>query len=416
MQNKLKLLTVIMAVTILLGCEEEKGAVSASPIHDQHAHENEADHETHVNHGEEEHEDHAAAEDFVGLTPAEADALGIEIRTATLGRPSAQLRLPAEIRYDADRVANIAAPIGGIVRRIDKSEGDTVTEGEELAVISSRELADLKAEYLSAQSAEQLARSELAREENLFADNITAESDLLTARASFARARTLREAAETKLHALGLGHDVIDTLANADDGALSLFALTSPIDGEIVRRYLTLGEAVDEGGGAPLFVVADTRVVWADLTVFKADLPNIARGTKVSFVRDDGNKVATGEISFVSPLIDETSRTATARVVLDNPSGELRPGLFLTAIVHGSGTDTALMIPENAVQTVEETPSVFVPGANGFVPLPVALGRRSDGQIEIIRGLNEGERYVASGAFTLKAELEKSAFGDGHNH
>ncbi|WOI52983.1 efflux RND transporter periplasmic adaptor subunit [Parvularcula sp. LCG005] len=416
MQNKLKFLTLIMTAMILVACQEEKGAVSPAPAQDQHAHEEENHDQTRDGHGEDEHDDHGEAEDIVALTSSEAVALGIEIRTAALRTPGAQLRLPAEIRYDADRVANIAAPISGIVRRIDKSEGDTVTEGEELAVISSRELADLKAEYLSTRSAEQLARSELAREEGLFADNITAESDLLTARASFARARTSREAAETKLHALGLGHDVIDTLQNAEDGALSMFTVTSPIDGEIVRRDLTLGEAVDEGAGRPLFVVADTSVVWADLAVFKADLSNVARGTNVSFVRDDGYEVAAGEISFVSPLIDEASRTATARVVLDNPRGELRPGLFLTAIVQASETGMVLMVPEDAVQTVEGSPSVFVPRENGFAPMAVTLGQRSDGQIEIIRGLSEGDRYVVTGAFTLKAELEKSAFGDGHNH
>ncbi|WP_158548788.1 efflux RND transporter periplasmic adaptor subunit [Parvularcula marina] len=417
MSNKICQMILLGCICLMLlsGCGETESTASEMPkvvnATEDHAHEDEKSDDTHDDqHGE----DHG--EEGVELEASAADALGVRVRTASLSSSEGVLQLPAEIRHDADRVANIAAPIAGIVKSVTKSEGAHVTEGEELAVISSRELADLKAEFISAKSAEALARAELKREENLFADKITSEADLLAARAAFSRSQAAREAAETKLHAIGLDHDVIDRLDRAEDGELSLFRLTSPLAGQVVRRDLTLGQSVDVGTEQPLFVVADTSVVWADLAVYKSDLAILSEGALVTFQNDNREQLAQGRVSFISPLIDETSRTATARVVLANTDGMLRPGQFLTALVERGTDREAVLIPEDAVQSVEGQMAVFVPSDHGFALQPVRTGERLNGQIEIVSGLEAGQPYVAEGAFTLKAELEKAAFGDGHNH
>ncbi|NHK29695.1 efflux RND transporter periplasmic adaptor subunit, partial [Parvularcula flava] len=283
-------------------------------------------------------------------------------------------------------------------------------------VISSRELADLKAEYLASVSAEDLARTDLAREEKLYADQITAEADLLNARAASRKASAARESSETKLHALGIGHDVIDRLASAPDGSLSQFTLGAPIPGQIIRRDLTHGQSVDAASAEPLIVIVDTSTVWADITVYKEDLSRLVVGNEAILRSDDGAMLATGGISFISPVVEETSRTATARLVLDNPDGTLRPGQFVTAHIAAGETIEALLVPENAIQLVEGRTSVFVPAEDGFRPQPVQTGRKVGQKIEILSGLDLNDSYVSTGAFTLKAELEKDAFGDGHNH
>jgi cobalt-zinc-cadmium efflux system membrane fusion protein len=78
--------------------------------------------------------------------------------------------------------------------------------------------------------------------------------------------------------------------------------------------------------------------------------------------------------------------------------------------------DVALLVPRSALQTIEERPAVFVETAAGLEPRHVALGRSNDTHVEITSGLASGERYVTNGAFTLKAQLSKGAFGDGHGH
>ena len=75
-----------------------------------------------------------------------------------------------------------------------------------------------------------------------------------------------------------------------------------------------------------------------------------------------------------------------------------------------------VVIPKTALQTLDERPTVFVETAEGFTPQPVTLGRSNDTVVELTAGLTPGQRYVTSGAFTLKAQLSKGAFGDGHGH
>jgi len=126
--------------------------------------------------------------------------------------------------------------------------------------------------------------------------------------------------------------------------------------------------------------------------------------------------LAESNVEFVLPVIDETSRTATARVILKNPEGQLRPGQFVTADLNVGQSVRVLRVPEAAVQLVENKPSVFVPVDDGYAPRAVMTGAKSGGFIEIRSGLKADETFVIRGAFTLKAQLEKDAFGDGHDH
>lgn len=384
--------------------------------HDGEAHA-EAGHEDHDEHdGEGEgHEEHA---DLVVMSAEDIASAGIVVERAARGPMPGGLNLPAEIRFDPDRVANLSVPVQGTVQTIMATEGDHVRAGQALAVISSRELADLKAEFLSAQADEELARSEAVRAEDLFAAEAVSEAELLTARANRDRAAAARAAAETKLHALGLEHDVLDRLRQADDGAHSQFRLTTPIDGRVVQRTLTLGESIEpaEGVGAPVFVIADTSVVWATVSVFDSDLGRVSEGDPIMLTDDAGRALARGTVDFVSPVIDPDSRTGTARAAVDNPDGALRPGQFVTARIETGAGGEALRVPADAVQTVENRAAVFAPEGEGFAPRSVVAGREAGGFVEILSGLSAGDAYVAQGAFTLKAELEKSSFGDGHVH
>jgi cobalt-zinc-cadmium efflux system membrane fusion protein len=124
----------------------------------------------------------------------------------------------------------------------------------------------------------------------------------------------------------------------------------------------------------------------------------------------------TGKISYIGPLVGEQSRTATARVVLPNREGQLRPGLFVTAKVAVGAVPVPILAPKSALQTMEDRTVVFVEDEHGFEPKPVVTGRSNGTHVEITGGLEPGERFVSAGAFTLKAQLAKGSFGDGHNH
>jgi len=363
-------------------------------------------------------DDHDEGSDIVEMSEHAALEAGIVVSPAPVNLLGQSLTLPAEIRFDADRIANVSPQVSGVIRRLYASEGDVVKKGARLALLSSRELAALKAEFLSAKTGEALALSTLEREEKLWQDRITAEADLLQARAAYQSAKGLRENAETKLHAVGIGDKALGQLRTAADGALSHYTVTAPLAGAIVRRSITLGETVvsGEGGGQSMFTIADDSVVWADIAVFKQDLGRIDKGTQVALKDDDGSVLARGEISFISPIVDEISRTATARVVVDNQNHILRPGQFVIADLSVGQAKKTVNVPVSSVLAVEGQQVVFVPVEGGFAPRRVILGRQSAGFVEIVSGLHEDELFVQKGAFTLKAQLEKDAFGDGHGH
>jgi len=356
--------------------------------------------------------------DIVELSEADAKDAGIVIGEARLRPLNQAISLPAEIRFDADRVANLSPKVSGIVSKLYAGEGDSVKRGQTLALISSRELAGLKAAWLNAQTGEALAAQKLAREEKLFADQISAEADLQAARANFEALKAASDAAENELHAAGVSDEALSQVANADDGDNANSYLSAPISGMVVRRNVTLGETVSAGDASAraLFTIVDDSEVWADIAVYKQDISRVQKGASVTLKSPDGVILSSSNVAFILPVIDETSRTATARVVIDNSKGLLRPGQFVTADIQVGDSTSVLQVPANAVQTVEGKTSVFVPVSGGFEPRHVATGAESLDFIEIRSGLSAGERFVSDGAFTLKAQLEKAAFGDDHGH
>ncbi|ABI78478.1 efflux RND transporter periplasmic adaptor subunit [Hyphomonas sp. NPDC076900] len=430
---KLTGLALVLAMT-LAGCggsgdtaRADAAAVAGATTdehadHDDHAEEEDghSEEEGHADGEEEGHDDHddhgdEANGDVVLLDKAAAAEAGIALSPAETGPLSETLSLPAELRFDADRVAQVAAPVSGLVSRLDKGEGDKVKRGERLAVLSSRELAGLKADFLTAKSAESLAASQFAREERLFADKITSQAELDAAQAALISARAEREAMENKLHAVGISDSVLERLGQAPDGSLANAALIAPLGGTVISRSVSIGSSVEAGGEA-LFIIVDDSQLWADIAVYKDDASAIETGQPVILRTRDGAEAARGKIALILPVISETTRTSTARVIVDNPESRLRPGQFVTAEISVGESGRTLHVPSDAIVVVEDKPSVFVPVEGGFAPRPVKPGRASAGLTEILDGLEQGERFVSAGAFTLKAQLEKDAFGDGHAH
>ena len=403
--------TIAALALVLVACGANETRTDAMADTDQHAHD-----DIEEGHGQETaEEDH---DDVVRLTEQAAAEAGIVVGNATTGAMGQTLSLPAEIRFDGDRVAKVSPKISGIIARLYANEGDTVARGDTLALITSRELASLKATWLNAETTRSLAAKALAREEQLWADRITSEADVQTARAAYEAAKAASDAAENELHAAGVSHAALAGIASADDGDNSNAYLTAPIAGMVVQRTVTLGETVSAGDASAdtLFTILDDSVVWADIAVYKQDIARIRIGAPVALKADDGTAITQAVVAFILPVIDEGSRTATARVIVDNPDGHLRPGQFITAEIGVGSQSDVLRVPQDAVQTVEERLSVFVPVEGGFAPRPVTTGARSGGFVEIRSGLSVDEPFVSSGAFTLKAQLEKDAFGDGHAH
>jgi cobalt-zinc-cadmium efflux system membrane fusion protein len=373
--------------------------------HDDHGHE-EGGHGGHDEHGEE----------AVRFDAATLEEFGIVIQEAGPGAIGETIRLPGEVVFNADRVAHVTPSVTGIVRQVNQSVGDRVEAGEVMAVLTSRELAAARSEYLGAKARLELERETLEREERLVEDRIGTQRDLLEARKAVREEEIALNLAEQNLHALGQTQAEVDALDESTEMNLNEYELRAPFGGLVIAREATQGEVVSEEPEEPPFIVAEVSSVWVNLSVYQRDLTSVKPGMDVRIDFGHGIPSASGKISFVSPSLDEETRTATARIVLDNEQGQWRPGLFVTGRVTSGEESVAVVVPETALQEVEGQTAVFIQDEDGFELRQVVVGRRGKDTVEIVEGLEAGQRFVSQNGFAIKAEMEKGSFGDGHNH
>ncbi|MCH9031373.1 MAG: efflux RND transporter periplasmic adaptor subunit [candidate division Zixibacteria bacterium] len=202
-------------------------------------------------------------------------------------------------------------------------------------------------------------------------------------------------------------------IVESNEGLVS-YEIKSLLDGTIIEKHITIGEVRTEV--VPAFVIANLDTVWVNLSIYQMHLPHIRVGQRVTISSGHDFTDTSGIISYLSPFVDERTRTATARVVLANYERKWRPGQFVEGRILVSEESVALRVPKSSVQKFEGGNVIFVRTSEGFKPEPVTIGRTDPVSVEILSGLEVGQMYVSKGGFTLKAELEKSSFSSGHSH
>ena len=379
----------------------------------------------HATHSREEHEEHNR-EDRAGdhedeaqhlrLTADQRERFGIAVLPAGPGSLRNEVRLPGEIVFNEDRVVHLVPRVAGIAREVARTVGDPVKSGDVLAVIDSRELADARATYLAAKARAGLSEAAAGRERTLWEKQISSEREFLEAQQALAEARIELRLAEQNLHALGLSNAAFQELDRNNDEVITRHEITSPIDGVITQKHIALGESLS--GDTHIFTIVDTDIVWVNLTVYTKDLSAVRKGQVVVLRVDHSGVQARGEVAMVTPFAEEATRSATARVVLDNSDGRWIPGTFVTGTISTALEDLPVVIPRDAVQTLEGREVVFVEHEDGFETAPVTVGRADRERIEIRSGLEPGTSYVAEGAFELKATIITRDLGShaGHGH
>lgn len=339
----------------------------------------------------------------MALTTQQIDAAGIELATAAPRLMSTSISFAGEIRFDEDRTSHVVPRVAGIVEQVKVELGDSVKKGQVLAVIASQQITDLRSELEAAQRRTELARLTLQREKKLWEDRISAEQDYLLARQAYQEADISLANARQKLNAIG---------ANLKAAAGNRYELIAPFDSVVVEKHLGIGEVVSESTAA--FTLSDLTRVWATFGVTPKDLKQVVVGRAVKVSAPDLGAQVDGRVSYVGSLLGEQTRAASVRVVLANPDGAWRPGLFVSIDVTAQQGTAQVALPEAAVQTVEDKPSVFVRNDEGFQVQTVTLGRREGGYVEILQGLDAGTPVAAAGSFILKSELGKSSAEHAH--
>ncbi len=350
----------------------------------------------------------------VKLSERQIAAGNFAIREVTAGTLTKRIAVPGTIVPSGERIAKVSVRLLGTVAEVRKRLGDTVNEGDVLAIIESREVADAKSQYLAARVAFDLQETLFNRSKSLFESKVSSENDFLRAKTAFEDIRIKYDVARQKLFALGLTNDQIVALPQQPVESLRLQELRAPMGGRIAERRVDLGSLVGrEGQESELFVIVDSRVVWAELALPVTDLAVVREGLRIGIESANAEPLP-ATIMFVSPLLDRETRLARVVASVDNPTLSLRPGMFITAQIPSQQAQADIVVPKSAVQTVDGQSTVFVRTPDGFMPHRIVTGREDSKSVEVTSGLSPGDRIATANTFVLKADLGRGEAGHAH--
>lgn len=318
-------------------------------------------------------------------------------------------------------MANIGPVHEGRLVRLYAGQGSVVRKGQKLADLESADIDQAEADYLKAladydnasrtSAADvKFAQATYDRTRMLYEKSITAgknveaaEHDLETAKAAAASTLAQTKAALTSarrhLLILGLRDSDIDALAGKSSlGAV--FSLTSPISGIVIERNGTIGATV--GSDANVFKIIDISRVWIDANVFEKDLERVKRGqeVKISVPAFPGTSFS-GRVILISSVVDPETRSVKVRTEVPNPDGRLKPDMFANVQIITDLHSTAISIPQSAVLTDGDKTVVFVSEGNGYKERQVTTGIQGNDRVEIIDGLQAGDKVVVKGNYLL---------------
>ena len=331
--------------------------------------------------------------------------------------------LTGTVAADDSRVAHIRPLARGVIEDVSVRLGDRVREGQALVGYDNIELGELIGDYLTALATLRQAQTDLvvkrtaqARAEALLKLEAIAQQTVDQRRAEFlnAEASVASESArvnkvEEQLHRFGLSETDLDNLAVQDAQAghrvASHNVLRAPFAGVVTKYDVARGELVDPQ--RDLFTIANLSTVWVLADLYEKDVAKVQAGATAT-VRADAypDRIFTGQLTYISDLIDPTTRTAKVRCVVPNPDGALKLDMFTKVTVPTNDRRDALVVPVNAVQQIDNQSVVFVRTSDTrFERRDVRTGATADGRVEVTGALKAGEPVVSDGSFYLKTTL-----------
>lgn len=399
-KNSWFLSVVILLSTFLLALfvitREKKHPKNATEHHLSHDHHQ---HDHHHNH------DHQHEENILRFTTSQMQNMELEIKSAGPGELFLNLSARGKIILRPDYLAHIIPKVSGIALAANKNVGSFTRENEILAILESQEMADMKANFLSALSKEKLAASALEREKKLYQERVSSEQDYLHAKSAYEESVIHTELAKQKLQAFGLNEKDIDILAQNNTADLRLYYIRSPLDGTIIMRHITKGEFIENN--TVIYEIADLSSVLVEIGIYPKDLYQVKEGQIVEVILPREEKIAEAHLIYVSPIIAEDTIAATALAELNNSQGFWKPGMFVTVKIAMGKKTFPIVIAKTAIQSSDNTHFVFIVSEEGLEKRLITLGAQDDKNIEVTSGLKPGEKYVSNKAFLLKAELGK---------
>jgi cobalt-zinc-cadmium efflux system membrane fusion protein len=276
---------------------------------------------------------------------------------------------------------------------------DYVKKGDLLIKVQSPDVAGAFDIYLKAANDEHLADKAYARAKTLYEHGAISQSMLEQAEDTEKDAQADLTAAEEQLKTLGVNKNHPSSVVN----------VYSPISGVIIAQNVTQAAAagVNLSGSATAFTVADLSTVWIVCDVYENDIPKIQLGQSAQIrLSAYPDKLLTGRVSDIGPVLDPTIRTAKVRIEVRNP-GMLRLGMFVTATFESKTKDSFAVVPASAILHLHDRDWVYVPaGPQQFRRVEVSVENTLPGnKQQILSGITPGQQVVAQ-VLQLEATLE----------
>lgn len=362
---------------------------------------------------------HSDTQGYIQLSREALETINLKTTTVERRPISGEIKTTAVIEPNRTRIAHVSPRISGRVVDVKAFLGESVNKGQVLAELDSIELGQTKAQYLKSKANLEVARANYAREDRLFKKQISSEKEYLYAKAEFLRSEAaLNEARET-LRLLGLNDEEIKSLKwDKGDQPASIFPLIAPFTGTVVEQHIVLGEFIKPEDRP--YTIADLSHLWIQLDIYENDLRWVGEGKTVDIdVNSYPGERFEGTVTYISDILDESTRTAKARVEILNPEGKLKPGMFATAAISvpSSDTEEVIVVPGSAIVQIEGKSAVFIQeGEGSFEMIEVTTGQSSGEYVEVLSGVDTGDKVVTEGGFYLKSALLKEELGEGHAH
>lgn len=314
----------------------------------------------------------------------------------------AQIRMVGRVTYDETRLSYITAWVPGRLDSLYAAfTGTTVTRGDPMVYMYSPQLLAAQEELIQASKA---------------IKSLNNSNTVLKSTAS----ATLK-AARDKLKLYGLTEKQIEAI-EASSTAGDHVTITAPVSGTVVVKDAKEGMYVKTG--TQIYTIADLSKLWVLFDAYESDLPWLREGQTVNFTaRSLPGENFSAKITFIDPILDQSTRTVKVRAVVDNRQGRLKPDMFISGAVKSrlsnqgsvvaasrSGVDNPLMIPASAPLITGKRAVVYIELPNDDGPLfegrEIVLGPRAGDFYIVKSGLAEGDQVVTNGAFKIDAELQ----------
>ena len=361
----------------------------------------------------------------VKIDPANLSKAGIRVDQVQVRSMPQQLTVAGQVVMDERHTDHIGVLAEGQIERVLVLPGDNVRAGQTLAWMHSHMVHETVGALTQAYAAVdrqtsgvKFAEINRDRYQHLYALQVASQEEAQRAEQQLKQAQQDLADAQANVH---MEREHLSELLQVSPATLTpgnlynkeLIPVRAVAPGTVMQREVTPGQVLNTGDEA--FLVSNLSTVWVTAAVNEKDLPGVHRGAQ-AIVTTQGypgtNFHAT--VAMLGDQLDPQTRTVPVRLLVPNPGTRLRPGMFATATINEPATRTALFVPESALQDVNGLRVVFVTADNTtFQVRAVKLGERSQGFVEVVEGLNPGDRTVVDGAFMVKGELLKGSVGEG---